>query len=167
MIMFLVGISSQLPTPMYFFLRNLSLLNLIFSTISYSSCFAQLTIRDLMALAECFLLAVMADDRFVATSDTLRYKVVISSRAVLRIHPTEARLKAFSTCGSHLVVVTIYFGTLIYIYVRPRTEKSQDGDKIISTIYAAVNPVLYPLICSLRNKDVEVTFRRVTGGAKP
>lgn len=70
--------------------------------------------------------------------------IIVSHLCVLsvvpRIHPAEARLKAFSTRGSHLVVVTISFGTLVYIYVRPQTKKSQDGDKIISISYVILHP---------------------------
>ncbi|XDA90558.1 hypothetical protein R6Z07F_020157 [Ovis aries] len=87
-------------------------------------------------------------------------------RAVLRIQSPDTRLKAFSACGSHLLVVTIYFGTLIYIYVKPQAKRSQDGDKIISIFYAAVTPMLNPLIYTLRNKDVKAALRRVTCGAK-
>ena len=86
-------------------------------------------------------------------------------KAVLRIHSAEARLIAFSTCASHLLVVIIYFGSLIYIYVKPQTKKSQDGNKIVSIFYAAVNPMLNPLIYTLRNKDVKAALRRVTYGA--
>nr|XP_003423752.1 olfactory receptor 13H1-like [Loxodonta africana] len=82
-------------------------------------------------------------------------------RAVLRIHPITMRLKAFSACGSPLVVVAIYFGTLAYIYVTPQNKKSQDRDKIVSLFYAAVTPVLNPLIYTLRNEDVKAALRGV------
>lgn len=87
-------------------------------------------------------------------------------RAVSRIHPAEAWLKAFSTCGSHLLVVTIYFGTLTSIYVRPQTKTAHDRNKIVSIFYAAVTPVLNTPIYSLRNKEANAALRRVTCGTK-
>ncbi|KAF4026574.1 hypothetical protein G4228_019229 [Cervus hanglu yarkandensis] len=90
--------------------------------------------------------------------------------AVLRIQSPDTRLKAFFTCGSHLLLtlyhMLIYFGTLIYIYVKPQTKRSQNGDKIVSIFYAAVTPMLNPLIYTLRNKDVKAALKRVTCGAK-
>lgn len=75
--------------------------------------------------------------------------------AILKIHPAEARLKAFSTCGFHLTVVFIYYGTAIFMYMCPQSQSSQDEDKITSVLYGAVIPMLNPLIYTLKNKDVE------------
>ncbi|XP_007517097.1 olfactory receptor 13H1-like [Erinaceus europaeus] len=81
--------------------------------------------------------------------------------AVLRIRSTEARLKAFSTCGSHLTVVTIFYGTAIYMYLKPQSKDSQDQGKIISTFYGVVTPMLNPLIYTLRNKDVKDDIKKI------
>ncbi|KAM6151606.1 olfactory receptor 13H1-like [Rhynchocyon petersi] len=81
--------------------------------------------------------------------------------AVLRIRSAEARRKAFSTCGSHLTVVTIFYGTAIYMYLKPQSKESQDQDKVISTFYGVVTPMLNPLIYTLRNKEVKNVIRKI------
>ena len=77
--------------------------------------------------------------------------------AILRMNSAEARHKAFSTCGSHLTVVTVFFGTLVFMYVQPESKHSFDTDKMASIFYTLVKfiPMLNPLIYSLRNKDVK------------
>ncbi|XP_047373736.1 olfactory receptor 8K3-like [Sciurus carolinensis] len=75
--------------------------------------------------------------------------------AILRMKSTEGRHKAFSTCGSHLTVVTVFYGTLIFMYVQPKSSHSLDTDKVASIFYTLVIPMLNPLIYSLRNKDVK------------
>ncbi|XP_006037296.1 olfactory receptor 13H1-like [Alligator sinensis] len=82
---------------------------------------------------------------------------------ILRIHSTEGKSKAFSTCGSHLTVVTIFYGTAIFMYLKPQSKSSQQEDKIISVFYAVVTPMLNPLIYTLRNKEVKGALRKVTG----
>ncbi|XP_066492616.1 olfactory receptor 5AR1-like [Tiliqua scincoides] len=81
--------------------------------------------------------------------------------AILRIHSAQGRYKAFSTCASHLTTVTIFFGTLIFMYVRPGSSFSMDQDKIVSVFYTLVTSLLNPLIYSLRNKDVKDALSRV------
>ncbi|XP_006165943.2 olfactory receptor 13H1 [Tupaia chinensis] len=252
LIIILVRVDRQLHTPMYFFLSNLSFLDICYSsnsvpfvlsiglrdypTISYNSCYAQMTIALFLGMTECLLLAVMAYDRFVAISNPLRYVIIMNSRvcmqlalgtwtcaflvavtpiiaiparycghnvinhftcevqallklvcsdtpvslilglviamftlplpftfilisylrivvAVLKIHSAEARLKAFSTCGSHLTGVTIFYGTAIYMYLKPQSKESEEQNKIISVFYGVLTPMLNPLIYTLRNKD--------------
>ncbi|XP_038603685.1 olfactory receptor 13H1-like [Tachyglossus aculeatus] len=80
--------------------------------------------------------------------------------AILKIRSTDGRRKAFSTCGSHLTVVTIYYGTLISIYLKPQNKDSKDQEKIISIFYGTVIPMMNPLIYTLRNKDVIGAFRK-------
>ncbi|XP_074131098.1 olfactory receptor 5W2-like [Sminthopsis crassicaudata] len=75
--------------------------------------------------------------------------------SVLKIHSTEGRGKAFSTCISHLTVFTIYQGTVLFMYFRPSSTYSLDQDKMTSLFYTLVIPMLNPLIYSLRNKDVK------------
>ncbi|KAM7087331.1 LOW QUALITY PROTEIN: uncharacterized protein WM277_027766 [Molossus nigricans] len=81
--------------------------------------------------------------------------------AILRIRSAEGRQKAFSTCGSHLVAVTVFYGTLFCMYVRPPTDKSVEESKIIAVFYTFVSPMLNPIIYSLRNKDVKQALRKL------
>ncbi|XP_028635169.1 olfactory receptor 8K3-like [Grammomys surdaster] len=75
--------------------------------------------------------------------------------AVLRMNSAEGRHKAFSTCGSHLTVVVILYGTLFFMYVQPKSSHSFENDKMASVFYTLVIPVLNPIIYSLRNKEVK------------
>uniref|UniRef100_A0A8D0GDF4 Olfactory receptor n=1 Tax=Sphenodon punctatus TaxID=8508 RepID=A0A8D0GDF4_SPHPU len=83
--------------------------------------------------------------------------------AVLRMHSAENRAKAFSTCGSHITIVALFYGTAMFMYLRPQTKSSANQDKVIAVIYGAVTPMLNPLIYSLRNKDVKQVLRKVAG----
>ncbi|XP_027436868.1 olfactory receptor 8J2-like [Zalophus californianus] len=80
--------------------------------------------------------------------------------AILRIHSSEGRRKAFSTCASHMMAVTVFYGTLLFMYLQPRTNHSLDTDKMASVFYTLVIPMLNPLIHSLRNKDVKDALKR-------
>ncbi|XP_078503322.1 olfactory receptor 2D3-like [Lissotriton helveticus] len=247
---------SHLHTPMYFFLGNLSFLDMCFSTvvvpyllaqlllrrtISFNACAAQMYTCLLLGGTECVLLAVMAYDRYVAIVFPLRYTVIMSRPVcitlasccwlsgglmalvdtyftlrlplcganiinnffceaptllkmvcvdifvtqmvifsaaifivlipflftaisytriiitIVRLRSSEARLKAFSTCASHLVVVTIFFSTVISMYLKPasKTSESENQDKIFAVFYTVTPPMLNPMIYSLRNKDVK------------
>ncbi|XP_068947097.1 olfactory receptor 5W2-like [Petaurus breviceps papuanus] len=75
--------------------------------------------------------------------------------SVFKIHSTEGRYKTFSTCTSHLTAVTIFQGTILFMYFRPSSAYSLDQDKMTSLFYTLVIPMLNPLIYSLRNKDVK------------
>ncbi|XP_049635827.1 olfactory receptor 1020-like [Suncus etruscus] len=81
--------------------------------------------------------------------------------AILRIRSAEGRHKAFSTCASHLMAVTIFFGTILFMYLRPSSSYSMDQDKVVSVFYTVVIPMLNPLIYSLRNKEVKASFRKL------
>ncbi|XP_061447958.1 olfactory receptor 13G1-like [Rhineura floridana] len=84
-------------------------------------------------------------------------------RAILRIRSTEGKKKAFSTCSSHIIVVSFYFSTAIYTYIRPSSDYSLDKDKFVSLLYSVVTPVVNPLIYSLRNKEVKEALKTITG----
>ncbi|XP_061447983.1 olfactory receptor 13G1-like [Rhineura floridana] len=84
-------------------------------------------------------------------------------RAIFRIRSTEGKKKAFSTCSSHLIVVSFYFSTVIYTYTRPSSGYSLDKDKFVSLLYSIVTPVVNPLIYSLRNKEVIEALKTITG----
>ncbi|XP_027417733.1 olfactory receptor 2D3-like [Bos indicus x Bos taurus] len=81
---------------------------------------------------------------------------------VIQMQSGEGRLKAFSTCGSHLTVVVLFYGSAIFAYMRPDSKIMNERDKVISVFYSAVTPMLNPIIYSLRNKDVKGALRRVT-----
>ncbi|XP_077003055.1 olfactory receptor 13H1 [Tamandua tetradactyla] len=266
LIIFLIHFDPHLHTPMYFFLSNLSFLDLCYGTasmpqvlvhcfsthpyLSYSQCVTQMSVSLVLATAECLLLAVMAYDRVVAINNPLRYSMVMNApmcawlaatswgaslvlitvlilslrlnfcganvinhfaceilsllklacsdtsinelmilitgiftlllpfgfvlfsyvriaAAVLRIRSAQGRLKAFATCGSHLTVVTIFYGAAISMYMKPQSKSSSDQDKFVSVFYGALTPMLNPLIYSLRNKDVIGAMRKVMVKSPP
>ncbi|XP_041430628.1 olfactory receptor 6B2-like [Xenopus laevis] len=80
--------------------------------------------------------------------------------AILRIPTTTGRHKTFSTCSSHLTIVTMFFGTLIAVYVVPSNENSLVSKKIISLLYTVATPLLNPLIYSLQNKKIRTAFQK-------
>ncbi|XP_056659736.1 olfactory receptor 1038-like [Monodelphis domestica] len=259
----LIRMDSRLHTPMYFFLSHLAFVDFSYAstvtpkmlvhfvvdknTISFNACAAQVGCFVTFVIAECFILASMAYDRYVAICNPLLYLVVMSQKlciqivavaytysflgaltntivtfrlsycgsnvinnfycddvallplscsntytkqmmifvfagfniisssmiiiisyifiiaSILRIHSAEGRLKAFSTCGSHMVAVTIFYGTLIFMYLLPKSKDSLDTDKITSVFYTMVIPMLNPLIYSLRNKDVKEALKKAGG----
>ncbi|XP_074130417.1 olfactory receptor 8K3-like [Sminthopsis crassicaudata] len=81
--------------------------------------------------------------------------------AILRINSSEGRHKAFSTCGSHLTGVSIFYGTLLFMYLQPHSSHSFDTDKMASVFYTLVIPMLNPLIYSFRNKEVKDALKRI------
>lgn len=89
----------------------------------------------------------------------LSYTCIISS--ILKISSAESRHKTFSTCSSHLTVVTLYCASGTLIYLQPKSRNSQDAKKILALIYTTVIPTLNPLIYSLRNKEVKEVLIRV------
>ncbi|XP_022375465.1 olfactory receptor 9K2 [Enhydra lutris kenyoni] len=251
----------RLNTPMYFFLGNLSFIDLFYSSviapkamisfwsesksISFAGCVTQLFLFALFIVAEGFLLAAMAYDRFIAICNPLLYPVQMSSRlciqlvagsyfcgcissvlqtsmtftlsfcasrtidhfycddrplqriscsdlylhkivsfflcgiiilptiiviivsymyivsTVLKMHSSEGRKKAFSTCSSHLGVVSVLYGAIVFMYVIP--DRFPELSKVASLCYTLVTPMLNPLIYSLRNKDVKEALRKILG----
>ncbi|KAM6158490.1 olfactory receptor 2D2 [Rhynchocyon petersi] len=260
LLMSLVQVDSRLHTPMYFFLCNLSLADLCFSTnivpqtlvhllsrkktISFVRCAAQLLLFLILGGTQCALLAVMSYDRYVAICNPLQYSIVMTWKmcvqlamgswtsgvlvsivdttftlrlpyrgsnsiahffceapallvlastdthtsemaiflvgvvillipvslilvsygriivTVIRMKSAAGRLKAFSTCGSHLIVVILFYGSAIITYMTPKSSKEQE--KLVSVFYVVVTPMLNPLIYSLRNKDVKGALRKAT-----
>ncbi|XP_066468838.1 olfactory receptor 13H1-like [Tiliqua scincoides] len=82
---------------------------------------------------------------------------------ILRMRSAQGRSKAFSTCGSHLTVVGIFYGTAIAMYTQPQTKAISESDIFVSTFYGVITPMLNPLIYSLRNKDVKAAVYRMMG----
>ncbi|XP_066485755.1 olfactory receptor 13H1-like [Tiliqua scincoides] len=260
-ILFVVIAEPRLHNPMYFFLCNLSIVDICYTTasvpqaianclvdrpvMSFNMCYTQMYVGIYIGSTECFLLAVMAYDRYVAISNPLRYMIIMNWKicvmlsavswvgafflsvvpivaqpsqfcghnkvdnivceltalmklicsdnavgqvvmfftssftllvpfafilfsylriivAIIRLHSSGGRWKAFSTCGSHLAVVGFYYGTCIFTYVKPQSKVSQERDKIIPTIYGTVIPLLNPLIYTLRNQEVKGALKRLT-----
>ncbi|CAO2596667.1 Olfactory receptor 1086 [Lemmus lemmus] len=259
LIVLVIG-DSRLHNPMYYFLSVLSSVDACYSSvitpqmvvdfmsekkvISFVGCAAQMFLAVTFGTTECFLLAAMSYDRYVAICKPLLYMVIMSKRvcwvlvvipyvyctivallitikiftmsfcgynvishfycdslpllslvcsntqeievimlflaafnlissllvvlvsylliliAILRMNSAEGRRKAFSTCGSHLTVVTVFYGTLIFMYVQPKSSHSFDTDKVASIFYTIIIPMLNPLIYSLRNKDVKDALYR-------
>jgi olfactory receptor len=81
--------------------------------------------------------------------------------SILRIQSSEGRRKAFSTCASHMMAVTVFYGTLLFMYLQPQTNHSLDTDKLASVFYTLVIPMVNPMIYSLRNKDVKAALKRL------
>ncbi|XP_075774267.1 olfactory receptor 10A7-like [Pelodiscus sinensis] len=262
LIMVLTTLDQSLHTPMYFFLRSLSFLEICYTTvtlpkllaglldnrsISFTGCATQLYFYLFFATAECYLLAAMAYDRYMAISHPLHYSAVMGDRVclllvagsylagvpvsfgqttlifslpfcgpneiqhffcdipplltlacadtsmteaevfvvavlvvlapfllilvsyahilatILKMSSSEGRRKAFSTCSSHLLVVTLFYGSCCFIYFRPKSSYGGDGDRVSALLYVVLTPTLNPVIYSLRNQEVKRAARRALG----
>ncbi|XP_037690352.1 olfactory receptor 11G2-like [Choloepus didactylus] len=251
----------RLHSPMYILLANFSFLEIWYVTstvpnmsanflsdtkvISFSGCFLQFYFFFSLGSTECFFLAVMAFDRYLAICRPLHYTAIMTGhfctnlvvscwvlgflwflipiiiisqmsfcgsriidhflcdpgpllaltctrapkieltsstlsslllfipflfimgsyalvlRAVLRVPSAAGRKKAFSTCGSHLAVVSLFYGSVMVMYVSPTTEHEDGMQKIVTLFYSVVTPLLNPLIYSLRNKDMKHTVKKL------
>ncbi|CAH6788357.1 olfactory receptor 141 [Phodopus roborovskii] len=103
---------------------------------------------------------------FVSSIELVTILIVLVSYAfillsILKMNSTDGRKKVFSTCGAHLTAVSIYYGTILFMYVRPSSNYSLEHDMIVSTFYTIGIPMLNPVIYSLRNKDVKEAMRRI------
>ncbi|XP_043428884.1 olfactory receptor 11L1-like [Prionailurus bengalensis] len=256
-----VSQDQRLRLPMYIFLKHLSFLEICYTftivplllanlfshgqVISFSTCMTQLYFFVFFGATECFLLAMMAYDRYLAIYSPLHYSSLMSPEictmlvaiswltgvgtgllpslliskldfcgpnqinhffcdlpplmqlscssvyitrmvifilsiavlcicffltlvsyvfivsTILRIPSGSGQMKTFSTCGSHLAVVTIYYGTMISMYVRPNDHLSPEINKIISVFYTVVTPLLNPIIYSLRNQEFKEAVRKL------
>ncbi|NXG69898.1 OR5V1 protein, partial [Baryphthengus martii] len=110
--------------------------------------------RELVILT---VAGVLGSSAFVVTLISYIYILL----AILCMNSSESRHKAFSTCGSHLTVVCLFYGTTISTYVRPSSTYSPHQDRIVSMLYGILTPLLNPMIYSLRNKEVKCALRRV------
>ncbi|XP_063295404.1 putative olfactory receptor 13C6 [Pelobates fuscus] len=190
-----VRINLRLQTPMYFFLSNLSFIDICFSStivpkilintlsqdksISFLGCAAQMYFSLCLGATECFLLTVMAFDRYAAICKPLHYNVIMNKKLCFSLAagswaagfinafiqvPLTFKLPYcrshhinhfffFSTCASHLTVVALYYGTIMSMYLRPPSVYIHETDKTISILYTTVTPMLNPIIYSIRNED--------------
>ena len=85
---------------------------------------------------------------------------------ILKVHSQEGYQKALSTCASHLTTVSIFYGTVIVMYVQPSSSHSMDTDKITSVFYTMLIPMLNPVAYSLRNREVKGAFNKAAEKAK-
>ncbi|KAM8972687.1 olfactory receptor 11L1-like [Pelodytes ibericus] len=120
------------------------------------------------------LLELSCSDTFIAQMETilLCFPVLITPLiiiivsyfyivlTIIKIPSISGRQKAFSTCSSHLVVVSIYYGTLIAMYGVPTKVQSRSVSKVLSLSYTVVTPMLNPIIYSLRNKDIKEALKK-------
>ncbi|NXW54561.1 O11L1 protein, partial [Eurystomus gularis] len=101
---------------------------------------------SLLVLSSCFLLILVS------------YLLIIQS--ILKIPSASGKSITFSTCSSHLMVVTIYYSTMISMYVRPTYQVSSDLNKAVSVLYTVVTPLLNPVIYSFRNKAFKTALEK-------
>ncbi|XP_073413320.1 olfactory receptor 1E16-like [Dendrobates tinctorius] len=105
------------------------------------------TNRDILTMVESIFIGCLPYSLIV-----LSYVFIIST--ILKIKSSQGRHKAFTSCTSHLTTVVLFYGPIIFLYMKPETDRSQEEDKLLSVIYVAVVPMLNPLVYSLRNKDI-------------
>ncbi|XP_044804669.2 olfactory receptor 1078-like [Bubalus bubalis] len=161
---------SHLHTPMYFFLSNLSfvdicftsttipkmLLNIITQTkvITYEDCLTQMYFFLLFVQLDNFLLTVMSYDRFIAICHPLHYTVIMN--------PVLCRLLVLI---SWLIVVSLFYCTGLGVYLSSAATHGSHSSATASVMYTVVTPMLNPFIYSLRNKDIKRFLRRLFGMA--
>ncbi|XP_040178062.1 olfactory receptor 50-like [Rana temporaria] len=105
------------------------------------------TSRNILMLCEDVLLASFPF-LLIMTS----YMFIIST--ILKIHSSEGRLKAYSSCTSHLTTVILFYGPIVILYGKPESEGSKEMDILLTLLYTAVVPMLNPFVYTLRNKDI-------------
>ena len=106
------------------------------------------------------LIFMFAEFNMISSLTTVPISYLYIVATILRIQSEEGRHKAFSTCGSHLIAVTIFYRTLIFMYLQPKSNHSLDTDKMASVFYKIVIPMLNPMIYSLRNQEVKNALRK-------
>ncbi|XP_070584418.1 olfactory receptor 5AP2-like [Erythrolamprus reginae] len=122
------------------------------SPLKKLSC-SDLTLFELIVLLLSFIFTIAP---FFLTFTS--YICIISS--IIKIQSTIGRRKAFSTCSSHLMVVCLFYSTLIIVYILPDTPTLRHLNKIFSIFYTILTPLANPLIYTLRNKEVHQALRR-------
>lgn len=88
----------------------------------------------------------------------ISYAYIVTT--IQKISSVDGRVKAFNTCASHLTAVSLFFGSGLFVYMHPSSDRSQGYDKMASIFYTVVIPMLNPLIYSLRNKDIQDALKR-------
>ncbi|XP_044295410.1 olfactory receptor 6M1-like [Varanus komodoensis] len=111
----------------------------------------------LIELVDVLLASIMLMGTLLLIS--ISYMYIVST--VLRIPSATGRQKAFSTCASHATVVTIYYGSSIFMYVQPAQSPSLESNRVVAILTAMVTPLLNPLIYSLRNEKVREALKEM------
>ncbi|XP_007088862.2 olfactory receptor 5D18-like [Panthera tigris] len=107
------------------------------------------------------LLLIFATFNEISTLLIILMSYVFIIVTILKMRPASGRRKAFSTCASHLIAITIFHGTILFLYCVPNSKNSKHTVKVASVFYTVVIPMLNPLIYSLRNKDVKDTVGKI------
>lgn len=108
-----------------------------------------------------YLLAIVTGSLVMISFFLTLLSYIFIGSALLGISSSTGRLRAFSTCASHLTVVVLLYGTAIFTYVRPITEESLHVDRIAAIFFTVVTPMLNPFIYTLRNQDVQNATKRL------
>ncbi|XP_033063634.1 olfactory receptor 5AK2 [Trachypithecus francoisi] len=107
------------------------------------------------------LLVVFVGFNLMFTGLVIIFSYIYIMATILKMSSSAGRKKSFSTCASHLTTVTIFYGTLSYMYLQPQSNNSQENMKVASIFYGTVIPMLNPLIYSFRNKEVKETLKLI------
>uniref|UniRef100_A0A8C0ZQB9 G-protein coupled receptors family 1 profile domain-containing protein n=1 Tax=Castor canadensis TaxID=51338 RepID=A0A8C0ZQB9_CASCN len=230
----LIGFSSHLHTPMYYFLFNLSFIDFCYSSvftpkmlmnfvsiknvISYVGCMTQLFfflffvtmshqmcsvlssaayimgfagatahtgcmlrltfcntnvinhyLCDILPLLQLsctstyvneVVVLIVVGINITVPSFTILISYVFILNSILHIKSTQGRSKAFSTCSSHIIAISLFFGSASFMYLKYSSSGSVEQGKVSSVFYTNVGPMLNPLIYSLRNKDVKIVLKK-------
>ncbi|XP_006874058.1 PREDICTED: olfactory receptor 1361-like [Chrysochloris asiatica] len=111
-------------------------------------------LNEMMILTEAALIVI-------TTFVCILVSYICITCAVLRVPSTKGKWKAFSTCGSHLAVVFLFYSTVIAVYFNPSSSHSAETDTAVTVLYTVVTPMLNPFIYSLRNKDLKGALRKL------
>ncbi|XP_053525808.1 olfactory receptor 10AC1-like [Artibeus jamaicensis] len=117
-------------------------------------------VDELPVLGACLVLLLLPSPLILAS-----YVAIVT--ALRRLHSSTGRHKAASTCASHLAVTFLHYGCATFMYVRPKASYSPRQDRMLALIYTNVTPLLYPLIYSLRNREITAAIHRVLGRLRP
>ncbi|XP_032991340.1 olfactory receptor 7A17-like [Rhinolophus ferrumequinum] len=168
LIILAVSSDSHLHTPMYFFLSNLSFVDICFTSttvpkmlvniqtqskvITYEGCITQMYFFLLFGMLDVNLLTVMAYDRFVAICHPLHYTVIM--------HP---RLCGQLVLLCWIMIVSLFYVTSLGVYLSSPATHNARSSATASVLYTVVTPMLNPFIYSLRNKDIKGALKRSFG----
>ncbi|XP_004601972.2 olfactory receptor 6C2-like [Sorex araneus] len=95
---------------------------------------------------------------FITTLVGVAVSYISIIRMILRLPSVQQRKKAFSTCSSHLIVVSLSYGSCIFMYIKPSAKDDVDVNKVVSLLTISIAPSLNPFIYTLRNKQVRQSF---------
>ncbi|KAG8573963.1 hypothetical protein GDO81_008974 [Engystomops pustulosus] len=115
------------------------------SVITLSS--SDISSQKVFMVSEAILISLV---QFLLT--IVSYIFIVS--AILKIRSSAGRMKAFSSCTSHLITVILFYGPIMFLYMKPESEDSKEQDMLLSMLYTVAVPMINPLVYSLRNKEV-------------